>query len=71
MVNTGAAPLTGLAYSIDGANAGDFAVVGTPDSAVAVGGSTTVTVRFTPAASGARLAGVLHIASNDPNDKPF
>ena len=70
VLNTGAAPLTGLAYSIDGTNAGDFAVVGTPDSAVAVGGSTTVTVRFTPAASGARLA-ALHIASNDPNDNPF
>ena len=70
VLNNGAAPLTGLAYTVDGANAGEFAVVGTPDTSVVTGGSTTVTVRFTPAAVGARGA-ALHIASNDVDDNPF
>jgi hypothetical protein len=63
--NTGSAPLTGIAVAKDGANGDDFAITTAPATTVAAGGSSSLVVTFTPAASGAREA-VLHISSNDP-----
>ena len=69
--NAGAAGLTGLALTIDGANAADFSVsVPPPASTLAPEGSTEFTVTFSPAGSGVRTAS-LHITSNDPNEAPF
>jgi hypothetical protein len=69
--NTGAASLTGLAVTIDGANAADFAVTtALPSSTLAQEGSAEFIVTFTPTGSGMRTA-ALHIASNDPNEAPF
>ncbi|MCX6879153.1 MAG: choice-of-anchor D domain-containing protein, partial [Verrucomicrobia bacterium] len=68
--NSGTANLTGLAITINGANAGDFTVTANPTAPVAPGGSTTFTVRFAPAALGIRIA-ALHLASNDADENPF
>ena len=67
--NTGTAALSGLGFTIDGANAGDFAIKPPAPGSVAAGGSATLTVTFAPAAGGTRTA-VLHIASNDPSYQP-
>ena len=66
--NPGSADLTGISISIDGANASEFSITAAPATTVAVGGSTTFTVTFSPLAGGARSA-VLHIASNAPGDE--
>ncbi|MCX6865478.1 MAG: choice-of-anchor D domain-containing protein, partial [Verrucomicrobia bacterium] len=69
--NTGNADLTGLGITIDGPNAADFSVTASPTAPVTgPTGSTTFTVRFAPAAAGAKTA-ALHIASNDANENPF
>lgn len=70
ILNTGTADLTGILATIDGANAGDFEVTSEPDASLSPSGSTTVTVRFSPAALGARNA-VLHIASNDDDEASY
>lgn len=62
--------LTGLSLTIDGANAGDFAVVAEPVRPLAAGASTSLTIKFSPSALGLRSA-VLHIASNDADESPF
>jgi len=68
--NTGGADLTGVSLSKGGTNADEFTVTSSPSATVAGSGSTTFTVRFTPAASGTRTAAI-HIASNDSNENPF
>lgn len=68
--NTGNADLTGLAITIDGANASDFTVVASPASSINPSGTTTFGIRFSPAGSGARTA-ALHLANNDANENPF
>ncbi len=68
--NNGSLNLTGLSVSVDGLNAGDFAVSALGSTTLAPGGSTTFTVTVTPSALGARSA-ALHIASNDANENPF
>jgi len=69
--NTGAADLTGLVVTVDGSNPDDFTVTSSPVSPVSgPGGTTTFTVRFTPAAAGSRGA-VIHIANNDSDENPF
>ena len=55
--------LSGLGITIDGVSASEFSVVASPNALVAVGGSTTFTVRFTPASLGFKSA-ALHIASD-------
>ncbi len=66
VTNTGTAALNVGAPAIAGANAGDFAVVANACTApVAPAGTCTLTVRFTPAAAGARAA-TLTLPSNDP-----
>ena len=70
ITNLGTADLTGLAITVDGANASEFIVTTNPVAPVFAGGSTTFTVRFTPGATGSRTA-ALHLANNDANENPF
>ncbi|HYF36590.1 MAG TPA: choice-of-anchor D domain-containing protein, partial [Prosthecobacter sp.] len=70
VANVGAEPLTGLAVSVDGANAGEFVAGALGAVSLSGGQSTTFTVTFTPAEVGARGA-VLHLASNDGDENPF
>lgn len=66
--NPGTANLTGLGITLDGTNAADFSVTANPTSPVTAAGTTTFTVQFVPAISGAKTA-ALHIASNVTNGK--
>jgi uncharacterized membrane protein len=68
--NTGTATLSGIALSISGTHAADFALTTAPAASVAAGSSTTFTVRFIPGSAGARTA-TLQIASNDADENPF
>jgi len=63
LTNTGNASLSLTSISVKGANAGDFAQTNTCGSSVAAGGKCTISVTFTPAASGSRSA-ALSIADN-------
>lgn len=62
--------LTGLTATLDGANSSDFEIITSPTAPVGMGGSTSMEVRFSPTAAGARTA-VLHIASNDEDESSF
>lgn len=68
--NTGTGKLTGIAATLSGTGASDFKVTTAPAATVAAGESTTLKIRFTPSASGARAAS-LQLASNDSNETPF
>ncbi|GEM_PF-1950116 len=71
--NTGAAALnlTGNpVVAIEGAQAGDFAVLAQPAAQVAAGGSVSFTIAFTPQAAGLRQA-VVSIASDDADENPY
>jgi hypothetical protein len=68
--NVGLESLTGVAATIDGANAADFTIIKAPLATIAGRKKTTVSVKFTPSALGDRTA-VLHIASNDADENPF
>ncbi len=68
--NAGSLDLTGISVSIDGANATNFVVTGTPAATLIPGATSTFTVRFTPPATGTFNA-VLHIASNDADESSF
>jgi len=69
--NTGAADLTNLNVTIDGADAGLFTVTTAPTAPISgPNGSTTLTVRFAPVSTGVKTA-TLHIANNDPDESPF
>lgn len=68
--NTGTAPLTGLAATVDGTNAADFVVADLGTSTLAPGASVTVDVDFTPTGSGGRGA-AMHVVSNDSESSPF
>ena len=69
--NTGAADLTGVLVTVDGADATDVSVTASPAvSVTALTGSTTFTVQFTPSTAGAKTA-ALHISSNDSDENPF
>jgi|GEM_PF-641641 len=58
------------ATTVDGANAGEFAVTAYPLSPVTPAGTTTLMVNFSPGGVGLRSA-VLHIPSSDPVQSPF
>ena len=62
--NTGTQPLNISGASLSGANAGDFSITTQPAASVAAAGSTTCTVRFSPAQSGPKTAS-LRISSDD------
>ncbi|MCB1237851.1 MAG: choice-of-anchor D domain-containing protein [Verrucomicrobiae bacterium] len=68
--NTGTSPLTGLAVSIDGADAAQFAAGALGVTVIDPGESTTFDVTFHPNAGGPNEA-TLHISSNDPDENPF
>lgn len=68
--NVGLASLTGVAATIDGANASDFTITKAPLATIAGRKKTTVSIAFNPSALGDRTA-VLHIASNDADENPF
>jgi len=68
--NTGTSPLTGVDVSLSGGQLSDFVITDLPSSTVNPGGSTAVTVRFTPSALGP-LTTTLRIASNDADENPF
>lgn len=68
--NSGIATLSGIAASIDGAAAADFAVSSFSSSSLAAGGSLSLTITFKPTAAGTRTA-TLRIASNDADENPF
>ena len=68
--NTGVINLTGLAITVDGANADEFVLTSPPSGPLAPGTSTNFTIQFTPTDLGPRSA-ALHIASNDPTRNPF
>jgi hypothetical protein len=67
---TATSALTIGAITFTGANPGDFAVTTAPASSVAIGGSTTFTVTFTPSAAGIRTA-TINIVNNDLNENPY
>jgi hypothetical protein len=63
LTNTGSASLNVTGLSITGTNAGDFAQTNTCGSSVAVGANCSISVKFTPSATGTRTASV-SIADN-------
>lgn len=70
VINDGNTNLTGIAATVEGANAAEF-VAGAPGLATLIpGASTTFDVTFTPLMTGARTA-VLRLASDDPDENPF
>lgn len=62
--SNGEVPLVLGDAAFSGSHAGEFSLVGALPSGIAVGGSATFTVRFTPNGSGARSA-VLNLPNND------
>ena len=68
--NSGDDQLTGLALSIDGADAADFTLAQPGQSALAPSTSTTFTVAFKPGAQGTRDAAI-HLLSSDADENPF
>ncbi len=66
LTNTGSTALTISAINVTGAESGDFSQMNTCGSSVAVGGSCTITVTFTPTTTGARSAAVT-ITDSSPN----
>lgn len=68
--NMGSANLTGLAVSINGTDAAEFAVGALGATTVPPTDSTTFTVTFSPLTLGAKTAAI-HIASNDADENPF
>ncbi|HEY1081808.1 MAG TPA: choice-of-anchor tandem repeat GloVer-containing protein, partial [Prosthecobacter sp.] len=66
--NTGTDPLT-LAAELTG-GAPEYSITASPAASVAAGGSTAVTVVFTPSATGVR-AGTLRLTSNDSDEGTF
>ncbi len=65
VTNSGTAPLTFSGITISGSNPGDFSQTSTCTSALAPGGACTITVTFTPAATGTR-SGAISISDNAP-----
>ena len=68
--NSGSAPLTLGTVAIGGTHAGDFSITSQPATEVAIGGSTTFTVRFSPSAVGARSAAIT-LTNSDLDENPY
>jgi len=69
--NTGTADLTlTTPLFITGTDAGEFSIQAQPTSPVTVGNTTTFTVRFSPASTGAKTA-TISIANNDSDENPY
>ena len=68
--NTGNAPLTNLAITVDGKNKTEFIVSRLKETQLPAGDSIEFTVKFKPAAAGTRKAAI-HIESDDADEDPF
>ena len=68
--NTGAASLTGISITKDGAHSSEF-TVSTAVTSIAAGASATFTVTFAPVGSGGTRTAAIHIASSDLDENPF
>lgn len=68
--NTGTADLTLSGITKGSSHPNDFTVMQPLSSTVTPGGSTTFTVKFTPAAAGTRTA-TISIANNDSDENPY
>jgi hypothetical protein len=70
--SSGEVPLLLNGPTISGTHSGDFALVGSLQSSLAIGSSTTFTVRFTPSGGGTRIA-FLSLSNNDQSggESPF
>jgi hypothetical protein len=70
--SSGEVPLQLSGAAMSGANAGDFALIDSLPSNLAIGGNSTFTVRFTPSGGGMRSA-VLSLSNNDQSggESPF
>lgn len=68
--NSGSGSLTIGGIFISGADAADFSISSSPATDIAPGGSTTFTVTFNPASTGAKTASI-SIINNDGNENPF
>ena len=68
--NNSATVLKDFVFVFDGANPGDFSVTTAPAATLAIGGSTTFTLTFSPAALGGRSA-MVHIDATGETKNPF
>ncbi len=69
--NSGLVPLTGIAVTIDGPDAGQFRLMHAPaESLASEPAFTTFVVAFAPTSLGLKSA-TLRVLSNDPDDNPF
>lgn len=68
--NNGNVALTLGALTLTGAQASDFSIITTPAASVAIGATTTFTIRFDPSAVGLRNATV-NLVNNDATANPF
>ena len=68
--NASTATLSGLTVSLDGANAGDFALGSLDATTLGPGENMTFSVSFLPGVVGPRTAAI-HVASNDADENPF
>ena len=71
ITNSGTAALTLGQVSITGTNASDFTVTSQPSSSVAAGGSTTFTIKYSPAAVGTSNATVSFTENDTTTTSPF
>ncbi|RYF45865.1 MAG: choice-of-anchor D domain-containing protein, partial [Cytophagaceae bacterium] len=69
-LGAGAAPLTIGALSITGPNASDFSIISTPAATLAVGATTTFSIRFDPSTVGEKNA-VIRIVNSDYDENPY
>ncbi len=70
ILNTGTATLNISSVTITGANATEFSVTTPPASSVAVSGSTTFTITFTPSSVADKFA-TINVNNDDPDESPY
>ncbi len=68
--NNGIGTLSGISVTLSGIHAAEYAITTPPAMEIAQGGSSTLTITFSPAAGGTRTA-IVSIASNDPDESSF
>lgn len=70
IANSGTADLSVSSVAFVGGNAADFSVTTSPTGTISAGQDRTLTITFTPSASGVRTTKV-RIVNNDSNENPF
>jgi hypothetical protein len=70
ITNAGTVVLTVFDVTTNGANADDFIVLSGPETNVAIGATTTFTVRFDPSAVGLRSAEI-HVSNDDEDESDY